>query len=120
MNFPNSPPSSNTPSSVFGRRLDEASWILRPPVDPETALWVAAWNDHPDVVLALIASGFDVCAKQDLALRMACAKGHVGIVHLLLNAGADPEVLDGQALILAHQGGHTEIVAILREYQCVS
>lgn len=87
-----------------------------------SALLLAAANDHPDVVEALIERGSSV-DLQDLggftACMLAAQKGHTAIVQQLLRAGADPALRSytapsgDTALGLAAAGGHTAVVRAL-------
>jgi ankyrin repeat protein len=57
-----------------------------------TALWIAAWQGHTEVVKFLLGKNVDVNTKATdgtTALWMASEHGHVEVVKLLLEKGAD-------------------------------
>jgi uncharacterized protein len=93
--------------------------FLRGGADPNaqqgSALMVAAYKGHTDVVLALLNHG----ANPNLGtgvLFMAAADGYTEIVKALLDHGAKPNGLDPNQitpLMLASFHGHTEIVNLL-------
>ncbi|RJP74031.1 MAG: ankyrin repeat domain-containing protein [Candidatus Abyssobacteria bacterium SURF_17] len=63
--------------------------------DGGTALMVAAYLGHSDVVGLLIKKGANVDAQDnhgDTALRHAIMKEHSDIVQILLDSGADPNI----------------------------
>ncbi|TPX66567.1 hypothetical protein SpCBS45565_g04365 [Spizellomyces sp. 'palustris'] len=77
----------------------------------------AAIAGRPDIVKALIKAGAQVDAQNNVALRLAAAKGHHGIVQVLLDTGkADVHAGADYALAHAIGQGHTEVVSILLQY----
>jgi len=100
------------------------------------ALRMAAWEDGPETLKALIGAGADVHvgtdapmwgaafsgridniralldagADQDIALLEAAENGLTEMVGELLGRGADAEMCDGLPLQMAAIGGHTETV----------
>ena len=62
-----------------------------------TALHLAAWNGHRDILMALLEGGADVNAQDDkrqTALHRAAAGGHKDVAALLLDGGADVDAQD--------------------------
>jgi ankyrin repeat protein len=88
-----------------------------------TALMVASYQGHTDIVKLLLEKGVDVNSKATenniTALFPASQNGHTEVVKLLLGKGADVNAKatsDGAtALWMASQNGHTEVVKLLLE-----
>ncbi len=98
----------------------------------DTALHMAAWGGHTDIVKILLARGADfdtdsrstvyesffkdITGQRYFALHLAAHGGHIDIVELLL-AGDDKVNMrfggDATALLFAAKGGHTNVVKIL-------
>jgi len=73
----------------------------------------AACSGHTETVKLLLASGADVHAKDDWALRLAASSGHTETVQVVLASSANVHALDGEALVMAAWNGHTETVQTL-------
>uniref|UniRef100_A0A6C0J433 Uncharacterized protein n=1 Tax=viral metagenome TaxID=1070528 RepID=A0A6C0J433_9ZZZZ len=91
-------------------------------VNGRTALWMAGWDGHTEIVSMLLKNGADANTRDSsgrTALWTASANGHTEIVSMLLEKGADANttddsVQDGRtALWMASANGHTEIVSML-------
>lgn len=87
-----------------------------------TALDLAVWNNHPNVVRILLAAGADPDAemgeyRETTALRYSASKGMCEVAQLLLDAGADPDgrtdANQSTPLILAAAQGEAEMVELL-------
>ena len=98
-----------------GRDVNEKD----PSVDGATALIIASFTGHLNVVQLLLDEGAEVDAKGNdgrAALFAAFQNGHLEVVQALLAKGAD---IDAQmnngatALIVASQNGHLEVVQAL-------
>jgi len=84
----------------------------------QTALMLAAQNDHPDAALLLIGKHADVNAPNDegvTPLMMAAYRGNLAVVKALLKAGAKPGVkVQGMtASKIAEANGHLDVVKAL-------
>jgi len=55
-----------------------------------TALMMASWNGHPDVVRALLAKGADVNAKMSIGWTALTMAKEAEVRALLIQAGAKP------------------------------
>ena len=94
----------------------------REPQSRATALIAAAYNDHTEVVRALVDAGARLEAKevQDwTALLVACHNGHIGAARVLLAAGADVHTRDKDQqtpLMNAAGNGHVAVVSMLIQY----
>lgn len=86
-----------------------------------TALHVAAYHGHHDVVKVLIVNGANVLSTfRDgaFALYVSCQEGHLDIVRLLMSSGADPQQrkTDGSTIVgVAAHKNHVEILRYLFE-----
>jgi ankyrin repeat protein/predicted nucleotidyltransferase len=86
-----------------------------------TALLVATYNGHKEIVELLLEKGADIEAKSNkgnTALLFAAFNGHKEIVELLLEKGADIEAKNNNgdtALLWAAFNEHKEIVELLLE-----
>ena len=87
-----------------------------------SALILASWKGHTEVVQLLLANGSDVRATMEKdgsiisALHLASKEGHTDIVQLLIDSGADVNFEDTDiwtALHFASKEGHTDIVRLL-------
>ncbi|KNC98442.1 uncharacterized protein SPPG_06147 [Spizellomyces punctatus DAOM BR117] len=77
----------------------------------------AAIAGRADIVKALIKAGAQVDAQNNVALRLAAAKGHHETVQILLDTGkADVHAGAEYALSHAIGQGHTEVVSILLQH----
>ncbi|XP_064133175.1 ankyrin repeat and KH domain-containing protein 1 isoform X4 [Loxodonta africana] len=87
----------------------------------ESALTLACYKGHLDMVRFLLAAGADQEHKTDemhTALMEACMDGHVEVARLLLDSGAQvnmPADSFESPLTLAACGGHVELAALLIE-----
>ncbi|XP_051533099.1 ankyrin repeat and KH domain-containing protein 1-like isoform X2 [Myxocyprinus asiaticus] len=87
----------------------------------ESALTLACYKGHLDMVRFLLEAGADQEHKTDemhTALMEACMDGHVGVARLLLDSGAQvnmPADSFESPLTLAACGGHVELAALLIE-----
>jgi hypothetical protein len=82
----------------------------------DTRLFDAAYFGHTEVVKLLLASGANVHAKYDFALRWAAWFGHTETVKVLLASGADVHAGNDAALRWAADHGHTETVRVLAKH----
>ena len=88
-------------------------------VNGQTALLMAAWGGHVEIVRALLAAGAEVDRGKDghpRPLYKAAYGGHTACVELLLAAGADKEyktMLGETALDAATKKEHTDVVGLL-------
>jgi hypothetical protein len=84
-----------------------------------TALWAAAYSNHPDIVKLLVLNGADpnhVTLSNSSPLRTACFRGWKDIVSCLLNYGADVNTVNSRgssSLMAAAYNGHRDIVTVL-------
>ena len=83
-----------------------------------TALMLASYNGHMDVVVALCDRGADVNASHDGAtvLTLATLGGYVDIVKVLCDRGAAVNAVDNggfTALMYASKKGRADIVTVL-------
>ncbi|GJP35746.1 hypothetical protein CLOM_g20275 [Closterium sp. NIES-68] len=84
-----------------------------------TALHLAAFYEHPEIVQVLLAAGADTEARNgtgNTALQFACLKGNLDIARMLLDAGADLYATSddkGNALEYAQEWGTEEMVDFL-------
>lgn len=87
--------------------------------DRKTALMIASWNGHNDVVnllLSLNSSSNILDVDRHIALMLASQFGHSDIIRLFLKSGADANIqtLTGYtALTLASQHGYSAIASLL-------
>ncbi|MEV6395490.1 ankyrin repeat domain-containing protein [Streptomyces sp. NPDC051907] len=90
-----------------------------------TALDVALWAGHTDVVRLLVGAGADPRQSigeysEDTPLRFAAGQGMTGVVRLLLDAGVDPDhrlaATRATPLMIAAVEGRTEIVRLLLDH----
>lgn len=92
--------------------------------DGFTALALAAYFGHAEVVLYLVTKGAEVNAVANNAMRVmplhsAVAGGHVRIARVLIAEGADvnaPQHMDWRPLHAAARNGDMEMVAMLLEH----
>ncbi|HET9952021.1 MAG TPA: ankyrin repeat domain-containing protein [Candidatus Eisenbacteria bacterium] len=84
-----------------------------------TALHLATWGGHPEIVRLLLARGAEVNAKDgggNSAVSLAARWGRSDIMDMLLVAGADASARDDQGRTLLHhaaQYGHIEVMRSL-------
>ncbi|KAI9653676.1 MAG: hypothetical protein M1831_005704 [Alyxoria varia] len=80
-----------------------------------TALFHAAWQNHPETLKALAKRGanLDVSDSEHSALERAAQKGHYGILQSLLEADAK---LRPATLVEAARNGHADIVQLLLQH----
>ncbi|CAI5462190.1 unnamed protein product [Closterium sp. Yama58-4] len=84
-----------------------------------TALHLAAFYEHPEVVQVLLAAGADTEARNNTGntpLQFACLKGNLDVARMLLDAGADLYATSddkGNALEYAQEWGTEEMVDFL-------
>ncbi|CAI7754405.1 unnamed protein product [Closterium sp. NIES-53] len=84
-----------------------------------TALHLAAFYEHPEVVQVLLAAGADTDARNSTGntpLQFACIKGNLDVARILLDAGADLYATSddkGNALEYAQEWGTEEMVDFL-------
>jgi len=84
-----------------------------------TALWVAAYANHIDIVKLLVLNGADpnhATRSNSTPLRTACFHGWNDIVLCLINYGADVNFTNSQgstSLMAAAYNGHRDTVTIL-------
>jgi tetratricopeptide (TPR) repeat protein len=87
--------------------------------DRDTALIVAAYNGHDEIVKLLLENNANVDVMEvdgEPVLIIAARKGHEGVVRILLESGANVEARDGlgeTALMLAAMNGYEHIVRLL-------
>lgn len=85
-----------------------------------TLLHFAAWKDHEDLCLFLLALGFDPNVKDDCGrepIHLAAASGHLKVVSLLMSSGAKRSTLD----IFGHQPVHKAVIhGHLEVAQCIA
>lgn len=87
--------------------------------DAGSAVYVAVFNGHTDMVKFLLDEGCSVSKKSTDGrhlLTTACLRGHTEIVTILLNAGADPNKMGSDQctpLIAAAQVESSEIIELL-------
>ncbi|KAI0313369.1 ankyrin repeat-containing domain protein [Amylostereum chailletii] len=102
------------------RRIDANLRHASP--DRMTALYLAALEGHPDIVLLLLQNGADAHAQgrhYHSVLQAAAHKGHVEVVKVLLEFDADMGIQSdpsGSALLAATRKGRAEIVSVLLEF----
>jgi ankyrin repeat protein len=102
------------------RKLEEGLDTDSAAMQGRTALMIAAWEGHTEIVKLLFEKGADIKVKDNFgrtALMMA-ASGHTNVVKFLLEKSAnvnDKDNIGGTALMIAAQNGHTEIVNLLIE-----
>lgn len=98
--------------------------VARPKLDArnahgETALMLAAFSGHVEIVQQLLAKGAAVDQPGWTPLSYAAARNRVEIARLLLKAGAkiDAEAANGTtALMMASREGHLAMVLLLLEH----
>ncbi|CAI5531793.1 unnamed protein product [Closterium sp. Naga37s-1] len=84
-----------------------------------TALHLAAFYEHPEVVQVLLTAGADTDARNSTGntpLQFACIKGNLDVARMLLDAGADLYATSddkGNALEYAQEWGTEEMVDFL-------
>ena len=81
--------------------------------DLDSRLIEAAYHGNTETVKVLLASGANVHAEDDLALRCAAYDGYTEMVKVLLASGANVHAKDDEALCWAAMNGHTEMVRTL-------
>ena len=87
--------------------------------DHSTPLFYACYQEHEQIVRALLKHGADPDMPDYfgmVALHFACIAGNTKIVELLLNNKADPDLLDATGLAAIHIvcfTGHTKILEML-------
>ena len=72
------------------------------------------FHGHLSVVKFLVASGANVHAVDDQALRFAYERGHLAVVEFLVKAGANVHADDDQALRFASAHGYLSVVEFLK------
>ncbi|CAI5506472.1 unnamed protein product [Closterium sp. Naga37s-1] len=84
-----------------------------------TAVHLAAFYEHPEVVQVLLAAGADTDARNSTGntpLQFACIEGNLDVARILLDAGADLYATSddkGNALEYAQEWGTEEMVDFL-------
>jgi ankyrin repeat protein len=87
-----------------------------------TALMIASYHGHADIVRILLEHGANVNAEDDYnatAITRAAESGYLEIVRLLVAHGANTSIReesDLTALELAESRGHHEVASFLRTY----
>jgi ankyrin repeat protein len=87
----------------------------------QTALMLAASQEHPEVVKVLLEHGAEHGARSQggfTPLLFAARQGNLEIARLLLEAGGNPNDAtpqEGNALVLAAASGHEEVALLLLE-----
>jgi hypothetical protein len=77
--------------------LDKGANIELPNIQSYTAVFIATFKGHTDIVRYLLDKGANMSGKDkdgNTLLVAAVSKGHMNIVQLLLEKGADPNVQD--------------------------
>lgn len=87
--------------------------LLDEGVRDDMALVLACKKGHNNVVVLLLSRGADVDARDGWPLRWACYFGYTEIVKTLLNAGADMHLQNDASLLSACEKGHAKIVDVL-------
>eukprot|EP01134_Creolimax_fragrantissima_P004973 CFRG4973T1 len=83
-------------------------------VDETTALTLACFQGHTEVVALLLSSSANPMAEQSIGLRLACYQGkHEVVKSMLEDRRADPTKKNSKSLIMACYYGHLEVVKLL-------
>ena|SRR5438105_6552656 len=90
---------------------EDADAVQRHAADGHTALGLASFFGHAEVVRMLLAAGAspDVASRNEMKVRplhAATARGDVEIVRLLLAAGADPNAAQQAGFVPLHEAAH--------------
>ncbi|HKQ18271.1 MAG TPA: ankyrin repeat domain-containing protein [Candidatus Eisenbacteria bacterium] len=87
-----------------------------------TALHLAVWGGHPEIVRLLLEHGADVNAQDGgggTPVLLAARWGRGDLMHLLLEHGADASITDDQGRTLLHKAaeyGHVEVMRALLKH----
>jgi ankyrin repeat protein len=84
---------------------------LKKDLDTDDSL-ICSTNSY-SVVQLLVAKGADVCARNNLPLQLAAARGDYTVAKFLILSGADPRAFDCLAFWIALERGHTSIARFL-------
>ncbi|KAJ3206724.1 hypothetical protein HDU82_004328, partial [Entophlyctis luteolus] len=111
-------------SAVENNRPDVVRYLLEmkladPTLDDNYVLRYAAGEGFSQVVETLLLEEgevIDASVRNNVAIRLACARGHANVVRLLLrDASVDPGVDENVCLRDAAENGHADVVRLLLE-----